>query len=65
MMPSCTVSQLRGLLPFVRTICVRHELRAGGWGRVKHQIHQAEGDEQGDPFIPLLLSLQFMLRWRT
>ena len=52
------VPSLQGLLPFVRSTYARTttytwEDDAG----VRHQIRQAEGGEQGDPLMPLLLSL--------
>ena len=52
------VPGLRALLPFVRstyanTTRYTWEDAAG----VRHQIHQAEGGEQGDPLMPLLFSL--------
>ena len=53
-----SVPYLGGLLPFVRTTYVRptsYVLEDGDG--VKHQIHQAEGGEQGDPLMPLLFCL--------
>ena len=50
--------RLRGLLPFVRTTYVRPTSYVWEDGDgVKHQIHQAEGGEQGDPLMPLLFCL--------
>ena len=53
-----SVPGLRGLLPFVRTTYVKptRYVWEDGDG-VKHQIHQAEGGEQGDPLMPLLFCL--------
>ena len=49
-----SVPGLRGLLPFVRTTYVRPPSYVWEDGDgVKHQIHQAEGGEQGDPLMPL------------
>ena len=52
-----SVPGLRGLLPFVRTTYVRPTSYVWEDGDVKHQIHQAEGGEQGDPLMPLLFCL--------
>ena len=49
---------LQGLLPFVRSVYARPTTHVWEDGTgVRHQIHQAEGSEQGDPLIPLLFSL--------
>ena len=53
-----SVPGLRGLLAFVRTTYVRPTTYVWEDGDgVKHQIHQAEGGEQGDPLMPLLFRL--------
>ena len=53
-----SVPGLRGLLPFVRST---YSHPTSYWWQdavsVTHQVHQAEGGEQGDPLMPLLFSL--------
>ena len=53
-----TVPELRGLLPFIRsTYAHPTSYRWQDSVGVTHQVHQAEGGEQGDPLMPLLFSL--------
>ena len=53
-----SVPGLRGLLPFVRsTYAHPTSYRWQDAVGVMHQVHQAEGGEQGDPLMPLLFSL--------
>ena len=52
------VPGLRPLLPFVRSIYARPSryVRQDDAGQ-RHEVHQHEGGEQGDPLMPLLFSL--------
>ena len=48
---------LRGLLPFVRSTYGQPCYKWTDAKGVRHDIHQHEGGEQGDPLMPLLFSL--------
>ena len=50
----CTVPELRGLLPFVRSTYAHPT--SCRWQDSTHQVHQVEGGEKGDPLMPLLFS---------
>ena len=53
-----SVPSLQGLLLFVRSVYARPTTYVWEDGTgARHQIHQAEGGEQGDPLMPLLFSL--------
>ena len=53
-----SVPSLQGLLPVLRSVYVRPTTYVWEDGTgARHQIHQAEGGEQGDPLVPLFFSL--------